>query len=847
MKKKINQYKKISKQTKIHILLLILFCFIQVIMITKFEFIFGSNVDWMKQHIVFPDYFRNLFYHTGDLFPDFSPHLGAGQNIFYFAYYGLYSPIILVAYLLPFIPMNIYIMASSILTVLISVLLFYYFLRKNEFSNNVCLFTSLLFLFSSSLLFHSHRHIMFVNYMPFLVISLIGVWRYFEKKKSGLLIVNICLLILTSYYYSISGIIVVCLYALFYYLKKNPNISIQILVKDGIYFLFRILVGILLASILLLPLIYIIINGRDSSTNAFSFSLLQPHIDLSHLMYGTYGVGLTAILWVSLIYNIIYLPRNNRVISSLIMILISFPIFNHLLNGNLYLNGKVWIPFLPLFLFLIASMIKDIRHHKFSWIWLFLGVSGSALLLMGFHDIKIYFIMEVIITIFLLFLYQRTKKYRYLIPIIIASVFISTINHQQDSLVTINEYKNQNSYYNYDVLQYINQDVSSLYRYQDDLSGANGINFSFADLDYRTTLYSSTSNLHYWKNFYNTFNNNDIYRNHFMLAQTNNLFFQRFMGIRYLLTNQGPPFGYQKVKDYKDGSLYENNNVYPIAFFSSHLLNNKEYQELSFDNKLEAYQNNIIIEGTTQNPNLNFKMDSITLNTTLRIAQNLTYEKTNTGYQIVSKKNGKIVLSLDTPIEEYSLIIRFRMNTIPSCKNGDTSITINGIMNKLTCRSWKYYNHNEVFDYVLSNNDSIDELVIEFAKGNYDISDIEIYQIPNTYFEESTDIIPLTIDYHHTKGDVLQGNITSEEGYLVFTIPYDKGFKLWIDNQQVEIEKVNEAFIGSPITKGSHEIRLEFVAPYSNLGKLVSVLAIGAMSVIILIEKKKFDKENRIK
>lgn len=846
MQKIINKYKNINKQTKIHIALLILFCIIQIIVITKFQFVFGSNVDWMKQHIVFPDYFRKLFYQTGNLFPNFAPHLGAGQNIFYFAYYGLYNPIIMISYLLPFVPMDIYIMISSIICVILSVILCYDFLRKNQFSNNTCFFTSLLFLFSSSYLFHSHRHIMFVNYMPFLILALIGVWQYFEKKRSALLIINVCLLILTSYYYSISGIIVICLYALFYYLKKNPNTSMKQLIKEGTFFLIRILIGVLLASILLLPIIYVITNGRNVVTNTFDFSLLKPNIPLEFLMYGTYGVGLTSILWIAFIYNIIYLPKSNRIISLFTLIIISIPLFNYLLNGNLYLNGKVWIPFLPLFLFFIASMIKDIKDHKIRFKWLLLYFLGSAFLLFEFSDRKNLFLIEGILTIYLLYLYQKNSKYRYLIPIIVVSVFVSTTNHFQDNLVTIEDFQKHHSYQNYDTLENINHNLSSIYRSQDDLSSANGINFSHGKLDYRTTLYSSTSNLNYWNSFYNTFNNNDFYRNHFMLAQTNNLFFQRFMGVRYLLTKQEPPFGYQKIKNYDEGSLYENKNVYPIAFSSSHLLNDDEYQKLSFPNKLEAYQNNIIVDDVTQNPNLNFKMDSITLNTTVRVVQNLIYKKTDTGYQITSKKNGKIILDLDTPIKDYSLIIRFRMNDIPSCKNGDTSITINGIMDKLTCRSWKYYNHNEVFDYILSSNHEIDELVIELAKGNYDISDIEIYQIPNSYFEESTDINPLSIDYHHTKGDILQGTITSEEGYLIFTIPYDKGFTLWIDNQKVEIEKVNEAFIGSPITKGSHEIRLEFTSPYSNLGKLVSILSIGAFSSIVLLEKKKCSKEKKV-
>ena len=28
-------------------------------------FIFGSNVDWISQHVAIPEYFRNLFYQDG--------------------------------------------------------------------------------------------------------------------------------------------------------------------------------------------------------------------------------------------------------------------------------------------------------------------------------------------------------------------------------------------------------------------------------------------------------------------------------------------------------------------------------------------------------------------------------------------------------------------------------------------------------------------------------------------------------------------------------------------------------------------------------------------------------------
>ncbi|MFQ9511209.1 MAG: YfhO family protein, partial [Lachnospiraceae bacterium] len=70
--------------------------------------IYGSTIDWVTQHSIFPEYFRNQFYETGKLIPEFAFHLGGGQNMFHFSYYGFLSPIILISYFLPFVPMVSY-------------------------------------------------------------------------------------------------------------------------------------------------------------------------------------------------------------------------------------------------------------------------------------------------------------------------------------------------------------------------------------------------------------------------------------------------------------------------------------------------------------------------------------------------------------------------------------------------------------------------------------------------------------------------------------------------------------------------------------------------------------------
>ena len=94
---------KLSKKNIIHLCVLTGIYLLFVLALTRFKYAYGSELDWGGQHYAIPDYFRKLFYKTGDFFPSFAPNIGCGENIYNLSYYGLYSPIILFSYLLPFL------------------------------------------------------------------------------------------------------------------------------------------------------------------------------------------------------------------------------------------------------------------------------------------------------------------------------------------------------------------------------------------------------------------------------------------------------------------------------------------------------------------------------------------------------------------------------------------------------------------------------------------------------------------------------------------------------------------------------------------------------------------------
>lgn len=235
--------------------------------------VFGANMDWISQHSVFPEYFRQQFYQTGQFFPEYAANIGGGQNIYNFSYYGLYNPIVLIAYLLPFAKMSDYLMAASVICLAASVCLLYGWLKKRRFSTEIALGVAVLFLLAGPMIYQSCHQIMFVQYMPFLLMAFSGVDRYWEKGKTGLYTLGVFLMILTSFYFSIAGMAALFLYGWYGYPKGIRK-------RKLFGFLVPMIVAVLSAGVLLVPTAYAILQRSGSSKSQNLKELLMPKLQL---------------------------------------------------------------------------------------------------------------------------------------------------------------------------------------------------------------------------------------------------------------------------------------------------------------------------------------------------------------------------------------------------------------------------------------------------------------------------------------------------------------------------------------------------------------------------------------
>ena len=189
-------------------------------------------------------------------------------------------------------------------------------------------------------------------------------------------------------------------------------------------------------------------------------------------------------------------------------------------------------------------------------------------------------------------------------------------------------------------------------------------------------------------------------------------------------------------------------------------------------------------------------------------------------------------------------MIEFSLVDNQKCSNGDLVITINGIKNVLSCKSWKYHNKNTTFNYVLSSNDVIDELDVMFSKGNYVISYLKMYVINYDKLKNiKNNVDEFLFDKEKTKDNYIKGNINvTKDGYLYMSIPYDEGFTIYLNGKKQDYEKVDGSFIGFKINKGVYSLEIIYNAPFLKEGKIISIIGIIIFSIVFILENRKIKK-----
>ena len=757
--------------------------------------LFEQMMDSKAQYIPLLKYLKGIYTFDNSFFYSFFKGLGGSMWATFFYY--LSSPLNLFA--LFFSDINKFFFFNCLLRIgLCGLTMFTYLNNKNKKSSNINFIFSIIYaLMGFNICYTNCFFWLDVVYMTPIV--LLGVDKLLKNGDIKLFIVSLSYTIFCNFYLSFSLCIFIVIYFVYYLLLDNIN------KKDVIKkFIFSSLIVGGLCSFFLIPTILEILN---LSSRLKIHSLINQDY---HYIFGLFYknlLGSSDVLFQSTFFDSI----PNLYCTNLVLIL------NILYFCNKKISLKEKKLTLIVFLFFISSMVfkplylfwhgfSDTNNYfyRFSYLWTFFriiiaykslnNISFSkndkkivhmiliayffltALLypscIVPFYNGGLEIIISIIFVIIYIFIVFKKKSLNFLIVFIIIELFVNCYISTDLKSFAMNRIKLENVNYNNSSSDYNDfLKNENFIRITDDISNAS-LYYGYGSLSsYLTTTNENVAQ------FYYRIGNVD---SHLIInGEDNTLLINSLLGSKYYIN---------------DSRLIENDYSLSIGY----MINYNNISE--FDDPLD-YQSAIL--NTMINDNLTYFQEiegSCDKNNQCSFSSNSKYKILFLDYKnnniLKFYINGKNVLEKKMLHKVY--------------KTDDSSDNIN-INYKLSCK--------------INSSDCL-------------LPNVRMYTINLIDFEKAINILKeQQLKIKRINKNTLEGsiNVKKDKQHLFLSIPYEKGWNIYVDGKKVKYQKLFDTFIGVKLSKGKHDIKMVFYPPGLNYGILIS-----SFSIIILIFYVKF-------
>lgn len=791
------------------------------------------------------------FYHQyGPLLSELYDRITSGANLTYSFSTGLGLPIFrnFFNYLSsPFNIIMLFFSRSNIVTafsiiialkIIVASTIMAYFL-KNFFNKNSIATTifGLAYGFSSYFVAF-YWNIMWLDSLVILPLVVLGIKKLIDEDKINLYILSLFLGIISNYFISYMICIFSCLFFIVYIIFKD-DITRKGLIKKILLFTISSLIAGGLTAFMLIP--YVTSLSTISATGdsftfykTFNFNIIDffaNHISLvdsvvfssqDHFLPNVSSGIIVFSLFIAFFFNSDIKVKHKFMAAILILFLIISFIYVpldfiwhgfHTPNDLPFRYSFIYVFSLNTIAFYSFTKIDKLRI-RYSLI-IFIGLISFVFYLSktGFitqfaYNVNILFLFISLI-IFIIYKLNKNDIGKYILLFLIFIDIILNIRQNwkidhdkeifMDNYVTVNE-----------VINHIKENDNSLYRIEKDFNQTlnDGAWYNYNGLSiFSSVAYEQMAKTQKKLGIAGNNINSYYYRQ-------NTPIYNSIMSLKYLVNIGKDNEAYNYIETINGFNIYKNNYYLPIGF--------------AVDENIKTWLNG------SYNPFMN--------------QQEFVKKATS-----IDKIFEEISFSYDKDQDYYT----FSDNVLTNLKQDEQSmaflnITTNIDGNVYICVNsygLQYFFANDQFYSVTTNEPYI--IDIGYFKAG-DIIKLNIPLNPNTYmieiysyqmnqekFLEFYNILDTnSLQITNFKDDYIEGVIDILENKTIFTsIPYDEGFKVYVDDKEVEIFNLN-AFLAFDVSKGTHNIKIVYNIEKLPLGIIISLISLGLFIIINIIKKK---------
>lgn len=302
------------------------------------------------------------------------------------------------------------------------------------------------------------------------------------------------------------------------------------------------------------------------------------------------------------------------------------------------------------------------------------------------------------------------------------------------------------------------------------------------------------------------------------------------LGLKYITTYKNKELPYKKIGESEDRIMYFNDNALKLAYITSNKI--LDY-EVKADTIFKAQNDfmNLMLNSTSNDNKYKKYFDNI--EDVNIILENLEYKNDN-GVDIYTKidksKDASIkVLINNNSIGNYVICVesdyRFNVSVNDKDEYYYDPPWVEPKMFILHENNIKSFKINVITDEIRIRGNGVNDYI---AKFNYNQFNKDLKTI------KSNEIRDLNVENTKVSGKVY----ANKDQVLFTTIPYDKGWKAYVDGTKVKIDSVEEAFIVLPLSEGEHEIKLVFSPQGFGVGVFISFISIISLWIVWTYLKK---------